>query len=306
MANTFISCNKYLDIVDIILIYHNEYWNRKNRSFYKYYTNNESKIINLTQYEENNITNINNDINNIHKKNDENIIIFIETSNKLIIDNTIVLLALKHINIPFKLIVRNYHNFTDSNYSNILQNSKCISIFSTSLNITINNEYKNKLIPIPLGIADLRFEHGKEKYYEYTNKVSKNKLIFFNFDIRTNILRKECYDKCINLGIEYIPKYRSISTYVNKFKYYKFVICPEGFGVDCHRLWEALYLQIVPICINNKCFEYWSKYFPIMIVDNWNNINTNPEYLNNYYEKIDWDLYNEKINFNYWKYLIKK
>ena len=28
---------------------------------------------------------------------------------------------------------------------------------------------------------------------------------------------------------------------------YMFVICPEGNGIDTHRMWEALYLRTIPI-----------------------------------------------------------
>jgi hypothetical protein len=36
--------------------------------------------------------------------------------------------------------------------------------------------------------------------------------------------------------------------HVSNVKKCKFCICPEGNGFDCHRLWECLYLDVIPIC----------------------------------------------------------
>ena len=38
MELSFIKFDKYINISDIVLIYHNEYYNSDNESYYKYFT----------------------------------------------------------------------------------------------------------------------------------------------------------------------------------------------------------------------------------------------------------------------------
>ena len=54
---------------------------------------------------------------------------------------------------------------------------------------------------------------------------------------------------------------------------YMFVICPEGNGVDTHRLWEAFYLKTVPIIRKNKISSFLLKAnLPILVLDNWSDL----------------------------------
>ena len=83
------------------------------------------------------------------------------------------------------------------------------------------------------------------------NKVIDSKQIYFNFNIDTNkIKRQVCFNQlknkliwCNNL---------SYLDYLKLLKEYEFCICPEGNGVDTHRLWECLYLKVVPIVIKSE------------------------------------------------------
>ena len=58
-----------------------------------------------------------------------------------------------------------------------------------------------------------------------------------------------------------------------KTEKHKYAICPEGNGIDTHRFWESLYMNTIPICKRNILVEYYSKYFPIIILNNWNECN---------------------------------
>jgi hypothetical protein len=54
---------------------------------------------------------------------------------------------------------------------------------------------------------------------------------------------------------------------------YKFCICPEGNGVDTHRLWEALYLKTVPIIINSEFTNILQKHnVPLVILNSWDDL----------------------------------
>jgi hypothetical protein len=51
---------------------------------------------------------------------------------------------------------------------------------------------------------------------------------------------------------------------------YEFCICPEGNGADTHRLWECLYLKVVPIVVNSQFTKLLIKYnIPMVIIEKW-------------------------------------
>ena len=52
-----------------------------------------------------------------------------------------------------------------------------------------------------------------------------------------------------------------------------FVACPEGNGIDTHRLWEALYLRTIPIVEKNKISDFFIKAkLPVMILNKWSDL----------------------------------
>lgn len=134
----------------------------------------------------------------------------------------------------------------------------------------------NKLILLPIGIANSQWNHGN--YDIITNQQFNNDVlikqfdIYFNFNVNTN---KDKRLLCYNSLISKIPWLNNISHSDNmqRFKSYKFCICPEGNGVDTHRLWEALYLRVVPIVIKNEFIDILKNYeLPIVILDKWSDL----------------------------------
>jgi hypothetical protein len=55
---------------------------------------------------------------------------------------------------------------------------------------------------------------------------------------------------------------------------YTFVLSPFGVGMDCHRTWEALCLGCIPI-VRAPNFKKMFEDLPVLIVDNWSDINQN-------------------------------
>jgi len=77
--------------------------------------------------------------------------------------------------------------------------------------------------------------------------------------------------------------------YFIKLPSYKFVISPEGNGIDCHRHYEALMAGCIPIIERNPLTEEKYKGCPILWTIDYSEIT--PEYLN--------FKYNEMINSEY-------
>ena len=123
-------------------------------------------------------------------------------------------------------------------------------------------------------------------------KNNKKDFIYFNFTLEggcRDVKRPDCYEKCKKLDIPWIENSNQ-SEYFNNLNNYKFIVSPEGNGIDCHRTWEALYLKVIPIVDRNYVTEYFSKLFPMVLVDDWKDFNT--EGLEDTYKNADWKNYN--------------
>ena len=141
------------------------------------------------------------------------------------------------------------------NFKELLDNPKIIRWYSQ--NLTFKND-KIKLLPI--GIANSQWSHGNLKViqdvigsYKYNRDTlgnNKPNNIYFYFDIGTNHNKRiECYNK-IAKYIEF-GKRINWDEYIKVLSSYKFAICPDGNGVDTHRLWECFYLKVIPIVLDS-------------------------------------------------------
>ena len=61
--------------------------------------------------------------------------------------------------------------------------------------------------------------------------------------------------------------------YCNMIQQHKFMICPEGNAVDCHRNWEVLLLKRVPIMKRMTYLQECYKDYPILWVDDYADVN---------------------------------
>ena len=156
--------------------------------------------------------------------------------------------------------------------------------------------YHPKVEMLPIGFANSMWAHGELSLFDsdvfinlHTNKKKK---IYFNFIVNTNVnKRKQCYD-VVSKKVEWLP---IISPNKNllRMKDYEFCICPEGNGVDCHRIWEALYLKCVPIVINSPFIETLKRYnIPLVILDTWDNLDiASLQYLNYNFDEYTIDTF---------------
>lgn len=153
----------------------------------------------------------------------------------------------------------------------ILKCSKLIKWFCQ--NLAFEN---NKLQLLPIGIANSMWRHG---IYAFANinlsdidSTSKNNLVYFNFNIITNKNKRE---KCFHLLRDRLDWLDMISPDLNlkRLAEHQFCICPEGNGLDTHRLWECLYLKVVPIVIDSSFTQVLMKNnIPLVVLNNWNDL----------------------------------
>lgn len=167
----------------------------------------------------------------------------------------------------------------------------------------MNVNHKN-VIPLPIGLANSMWSHGNLDIFReiYNMNIEKTKNIYYFFSIKTNErIRKVCYDKVKDKNLKWGNKL-SFKEYLIELKKHKYSICPEGNGIDTHRFWECLYMNVIPICLKNKLVEYYSRYFPIVLLDDWSDLD--PKTLEKNCSKNIFD--HNYLNLNYIKELINK
>ena len=134
-------------------------------------------------------------------------------------------------------------------------------------------------------------------------KVVKN-LAYMNFKIETcPHERQPVFDKFsdkvwVTVGTVDISN-DGHEKYLREIRSHKFCICPRGNGIDCHRIWECLYLGTIPICVNNVALDQF-KDLPILFIDSWDEVT--PAMLESVYDefsKREWDV--KKLHMSYWE-----
>lgn len=145
------------------------------------------------------------------------------------------------------------------------------------------------ITPIPLGFVDDK--HKPHYKFEQICKTQFNKdiLCYMNFAINTNpVKRQECWDTFVNK--EWI-KHESNVTPEDFYKQVvksKYVLSPEGTGIDCHRIYESLYLGTIPILKTSE-LDYFYVNLPVIIVNSWDEITQ--EFL-----EYNYELYKTKLD----------
>lgn len=87
---------------------------------------------------------------------------------------------------------------------------------------------------------------------------------------------------------------------------FAFVISPFGGGLDCHRTWEALMLNCIPIVKSSKIDNLY-KELPVLIVNDWSTLSQEllESTIIDYKQKYEAKLFNyNKLRLNWWMNLI--
>lgn len=210
-----------------------------------------------------------------------------------------------------------------------LENDKLLHCFSW--NTTIQHD---KLTTIPIGL-NFKRQYKSLCGWMIENKINENtihtsnKLVCFNCNLNTSNERKNLQyiidermkDFCEKL--EYIPflETKYISSFIegtikiditdpkcyNDWIQYKFILSPEGAGLDCHRTWEAIMIGIIPI-VKTSMIDNIFQDLPVIIVKDWNELSI--DFLQSKYEEINNNkknnIYNyDKLYLKYWTSIIQ-
>lgn len=148
-----------------------------------------------------------------------------------------------------------------------------------SINATNAVYLNDKIKPMPHGIERIMYPgyNNHEILLEYIkDSRTANKLLYVNH--REDTGTRGHLRQLLSGWATISPKvmYRE---FLEGIKTHKFVLCPSGNGIGSARNWETLYLKRVPIMERHPYKDVMFKDFPVLFVDNFNELN--PELLQN-------------------------
>lgn len=179
-----------------------------------------------------------------------------------------------------------------------------IKWFSTNVNIM-----HDRVESIPIGIQNDRWLKVVDKKQIMLDKLKEPRvyknLVYMNHNTRTNPANR-VLPYAILSPKSWVTTHNGtdFNTYIDSIYNHKFVVCPEGHGIDSHRIWECLYIGTIPIVENNVSAELLYSYFPCEILfKDWGGLTE--DLLNNEFNAINkiksYFSIEKMLTFEYWK-----
>lgn len=153
------------------------------------------------------------------------------------------------------------------------------------------------ITPIPIGVFTKERDGLNRNHLLSFSTSPRQYNIYFNTDPNTNLGEREKaweYSKRIPNSLVFLNERFPVINFVENLKKCKYVISPPGYGIDCFRTWEGLHIGTVPVVKKSLTTEYFSKLFPIILIEVWEDLNLN--YLESNFPT-------DRYNLSYLKYL---
>jgi hypothetical protein len=137
----------------------------------------------------------------------------------------------------------------------------------------INTTIRHPLLTtIPIGFADrqLPFLASWQR-----PDVPREIEIYMNFTIATNARKRKACAEAFKDDPRVVVRERlSVEDYYADLSRSKFVLCPEGTGIDTHRVYESILCGATPVVLRNSLSHMYVS-MPVCIIDKW----TDPFYV---------------------------
>lgn len=151
-----------------------------------------------------------------------------------------------------------------------------------AVNAVFNSE---KVHPLPIGLQrEIGSYDNRIGIMEDTigSKVQPKKLLYINCGLGVERNEEERaylptfsrfeWATCrFEKNSKFFP-HHEYSKFLDEILDHKFMVCPKGHGMDCHRNWESLYLRRVPVIKDHPYFRTLMTGFPVLYVNDWDEI----------------------------------
>lgn len=134
-----------------------------------------------------------------------------------------------------------------------------------------------KVFPAPYGIQramnpnDNRKDMLKDAMIN--DKSITTKLLYVSHNEDAHIERRGTKDMFLDKEWAIVDTARvDYSDFLAKLSNVKFMLCPRGNAIDCHRNWEVLYMRRVPIMKNDDYLKELFRDFPVLFVDDYSEV----------------------------------
>jgi hypothetical protein len=245
--NNIISGEKLQQMCDIVICTHDIYQFHKNiDKFSKYIFVSNLSLIDIYTF------------NQLLKTvNKQHVRLFIYTHIvESVLDNLISNIENK--SLTFDIYVHNSdHHFNNTLLEKVIDNPQLKNVFTQNPTCSMNE----KIHILPIGIANSMWPHGNAttimNVIHDTYMYNKLLDIYININTSTHPFRKTVLNALNNSWLEnkIIRKQVDHKTYLESLSKYRFCLAIRGNGVDTHRFWEALYLGVVPVVIEDGSEE---------------------------------------------------
>ena len=185
----------------------------------------------------------------------------------------------------------------------------CVSKwFSQNVNV-----FHEKIEALPIGLENNRWFPDLRKKEKMLAKLKESRkyknIVYMNHNTGTNPAKREFLYELFKdkpwVTIDRGVNGKGFNEYIDNVYNHKFVICPEGNGIDTHRVWETLYMGSIPIVEDNISAEILYSYFPCLIThEGWSGLNDiSLQWEFNHFNKIKatTDVHTEMLTFECWK-----
>jgi hypothetical protein len=173
----------------------------------------------------------------------------------------------------FILITPNCEFWTDNPqpgcFAYLLKSDKIAAWFVQN----IDREPSERLIPIPIGLANSVKPHGQISVLAplaaaapLPGSGTRDRFLYVNFAVGTN---EQARLPCLRHFEKVAPEpVKPFADYLTDLSRTLFVPSPPGNGLDCHRTWEALLMGCYPIVISTTLNPLYED-LPVIVVQNW-------------------------------------
>jgi hypothetical protein len=173
---------------------------------------------------------------------------------------------------------------------------------------------KNFAFSLPLGLTNNSHETPLHNLFGDAShlmiadstpfKIQFDGSIYANFNVDTNrSVRAPLLERLKALGATVKKPELSVDgrvQYLRNLRSHSLVPCPEGNGVDTHRLWETLYMGGTPVVISNKLIDTLVKELPVIVLKDWSQI-SDLKLIDRLWGELNSTSYNfEQLKVSYW------